>query len=335
MTRATGIGSMPGTDSREAIVAVRDLLVDADGLGLPYLPETPGRGPGADIIGRSAGLLVDLPVDLQPSGWRFTDRPGHDARRTASLWTQDLDELAAAYDGYVGPLKTQLAGPWTLAASIELHRGERAVTDPGAAREIVESLTEGARRHIADLRRLVPGAQITLQLDEPSLPAVLEGLLPTASGFGKVRAVDRQVVAAGLRAVLASHDGPTVVHCCATNAPIPLLRTLSPGALALDLVQATPARWESVGATLDAGIEVYAGCLPATPVASTAEQVRDAVRAVREGLERAGLSASALSQLTITSTCGLAGLTPQGAQDVHRMALHVARELSEEAEGHR
>ena len=116
---ASGIGSWPGTDPREAIVTVRDLLTEH----LPYLPETPARVPGADIIGRGAGVLTDLPVELVPSGWRLTSRPGRDAERTASLWRQDLDELAEAYDGYTGPLKVQVAGPWTLAASIELNRG--------------------------------------------------------------------------------------------------------------------------------------------------------------------------------------------------------------------
>ena len=97
-------------------------LGDADGLGIPYLPELPSRGPGADLVGRSAALLADLAVDLQPSGWRFTDRAGRDLARTRAFWRRDLDELAEAYDGYAGPLKVQVAGPWTLAASIELNR---------------------------------------------------------------------------------------------------------------------------------------------------------------------------------------------------------------------
>jgi hypothetical protein len=331
VTRATGIGSLPGTSSREAIVAVRDLLVDGDGLGLPYLPETPARGPGADLIGRAAALLVELPVDLQPSGWRFTDLPGHDARRTAALWSEDLDELAAAYDGYTGPLKLQVAGPWTLAASIELHRGERAVTDEGACREIVQSLAEGVRRHLADVRRLVPGAELTLQLDEPSVTAVLEGTLPTASGFGKVRAVDRQVVAAGLTMVLEAHDGPTVLHSCHPRAPIPMLRAIRPGAIAVDLTSATPARWESLAATLESGTDVYAGCLPTGPDAPV-PSVRELARGIRESLDRAGLGPQWLAHLTVASACGLAGLTPAAAHDRHRAALDVARELTEASE---
>ena len=324
--RATGIGSWPGTSAREAVRTVRDLLVDGDGVGLPHLPETPGRGPGAEIIGRAAGLLVDLPVDLQPSGWRFVDRPGLDASRTAALLREDLDELAEAYDGYTGQLKVQVAGPWTLAASLRLNRGERVVADPGAVADLVASLADGISRHVADVRRLVPGAEVVLQVDEPSLPAVLEGSLPTSSGYGRVRAVDPQVVVRGLQAVLAGHDGPTVVHCCHPSAPLPLLRATGAGALAVDLTGATPARWESVAATLDAGTGVWAGCLPTDGSGSDT-----AARAlVLEGFERSGLASDALRGLVVSPACGLSGLTPEGARGVLRSALDTARRLAEE-----
>ena len=74
---ATGVGSLPGTDPREAAAVVAGELPD-----LPHLPELPGRGPGADMVGRTAArCCVDLHVDLQPSGWRLVDRPGMDERR--------------------------------------------------------------------------------------------------------------------------------------------------------------------------------------------------------------------------------------------------------------
>jgi len=324
--RATGIGSWPGTSVREAVRTVRDLLVDGEGGGLPHLPETPARGPGADIIGRAAGLLVELPVDLQPSGWRFVDRPGLDASRTASMHREDLDELAEAYDGYEGALKVQVAGPWTLAASLRLNRGERVVADPGAVADLVASLTDGIRAYVADVRRLVPGAQVVLQLDEPSLPAVLEGSLPTSSGFGRVRAVDPTDVMRGVEAVLAGHDGDTVVHCCHPSAPLPLLRATGAGALAIDLTAATPARWESVAATLDAGTWVWAGCLPTDGSGTDA----GARALVLEGFERAGLGADALRGLVVSPACGLAALTPEGARHVLRAALDTARRLGED-----
>lgn len=326
--RATGIGSWPGTSTREALRTVRDLLVDGEGVGIPYLPETPDRGPGAELVGRAAGLLVELPVDLQPSGWRLVDRPGRDAGRTASLLRQDLDELAEAYDGYEGPLKVQVCGPWTLAATLELTRGERVLTDPGAVADLVASLAEGSAVHVGDVRRLVPGAEVVLQLDEPGLAAVLEGSLPTASGYGRVRPVDPQVVMDGLRDVLARHEGPTVVHCCHPSAPLPLLRASGAGALALDLTDATPARWESVAATLEGGTGILAGVL-ATDGSSTDT---GALRLLVDGLGRAGLQLDTVTGLVVTPTCGVAGLAATDARRVQRDAMDTARRLLDETD---
>ena len=42
---ATGVGSMPGTDAREAAKTVTGSLE-----ALPHLAELPARGPGADMI---------------------------------------------------------------------------------------------------------------------------------------------------------------------------------------------------------------------------------------------------------------------------------------------
>lgn len=338
MIGATGIGSWPGTDVHEATVTVRDLLDDPDGLGLSYLPETPARGPGADILGRAAALLVDLHVDLQPSGWRLVDRPGRDAGRAAGFHREDLDEAAAAYDGYSGPLKVQVAGPWTLAAGIRLPRGERALTDPGAARDLTDSLAEGVQAYLAHVRELVPGADLVLQLDEPSVPAVLEGILPTQSGYGTVRAVDARDVEDGIGRVLAVHDGPVAIHCCHERAPVPVLREAlmrqpRPAAVALDVTNATPARWESLAATLESGVALWAGYrLDGGPGSA-----RSCAGAIRAGIERAGLDLAGLeatagwAALMVTPPCGLAGLSPAAARQVQLACLDAARELSEVA----
>ena len=333
MTHVSGVGSWPGESSREAIITVRDLLVGANGVpeghGLPYLPELPARGPGSDIIGRSAALLADLSVDLQPSGWRFTDRPGRDMSRARAMLRQDLDELAEAYDGYAGPLKIQVAGPWTLGASLELNRGERSLTDEGARRDLVSSLAEGVRRHVADVQRLVPGAVLTVQLDEPSVLSVLRGELPTASGYGRVRAVDRAEVARGIQEVRAAHDGDVVLHSCHPGAPVELLASTGVTALALDLTESAPQRWEAIAAAVESGTRLWAGVVPTTAVTSAADAVRTATALVSDGFSRVGLPMSCLADVTITPTCGLPALTPQGAVGVQRVAIAVAGELTE------
>ena len=60
---ATGIGSMPGTDPAEAARTVVDQVPD-----FPFLPELPNRGPGADLIGRTAALLIDIPIETTTGG---------------------------------------------------------------------------------------------------------------------------------------------------------------------------------------------------------------------------------------------------------------------------
>lgn len=331
MTTATGVGSWPGTDVREALAVVRDLLADpGDGAeGLPYLPELPDRGPGADLVGRGLGMLVDLPVDLQPSGWRLTDRPGRDLTRTAAYLRQDLDELAEAFDGWTGHLKLQVAGPWTLAASTWLPRGERVVSDPGATRDLVDSLTEGIRAHAAAVQRLLPGASLVLQLDEPSLPAVVEGRLPTASGYGLVRAVDPQDALNGLKAVLGAADEGTrpVVHCCAPDAPVVLMRRTGAD-LAIDTALLGPRGWEGVAVGVEDGMTLYAGSVPTDGTVARPQAVAD--RLV-ERWRDLGMPVSELSNLVVTPACGLSGLTPEQARDVSRVCIDSARELAERA----
>jgi hypothetical protein len=104
---------------------------------------------------------------------------------------------------------------------------------------------------------------------------------------------------------------------------VPLLRATGTGAIALDVTDASPARWESLAVTLEEGTQVYAGCLPADGTGTA----QGGARLVLGAFERLGLDAALLDLVTVTPACGLAGLTPAGAQDVHRRLLETAREI--------
>ena len=328
---ATGIGSLPGTDLAGAVDVV---VTELGAAGLPFVPELPGRGVGADLIGRGAGFLVDLPVDLQPSGWRLVDRPGRDLRRSRTHWRDDLDALAERGGELAGAraLKVSVVGPWTLAAALARPRGEAAVSDPGARRDIVDSLAEGVRGVLADVGRTAPGVPLVLQLDEPSVAAVLAGRLPTASGYGALRAVEPAEVRTGLRTVVdAAHDlAAVIMHSCAVDAPWRLLREAGADALAVPAPGGTTngEAWESVAALLEDGAMVVLGVLDpvGTPVRPDA-----AARAVRRPLRDLGLPVSRLSQVAVSPTCGAAGATAAAAVQQLRVLTRAAEELAEQA----
>lgn len=345
---ATGIGSLPGEDIREAV-----RLVVGELAAFPHLPELPQRGVGADLTGRGAGLLVDLYADVQPSGWRFTDRPGRDHRRAAAWLREDLDALEEFTQGYTGPLKVQVAGPWTLAATIELAYGDKALADPGACRDLAESLADGVREHVAELRRRVPGADLVLQFDEPALPGVLAGSVPTASGFGKLRAVDKGVVRDALRTVVEAAGVPTVVHSCAAGVPIGLLREAGVRAVSLDFSLLRDRDEEEIGEAVESGVGIFFGVVPALPPATPSNRLANraatrgntgagarplsdpagTVRGVRALWRRLGFRPERLGEaVVVTPACGLAGADPVWVRRVLKHSVEAARVLHEAPE---
>lgn len=316
---ATGVGSLPGTDIDEALRVVFGELPD-----LPHLPELPGRGPGAELIGRGAAVLAELPVEIQPSGWRLTARPGRDLRRSRDILERDLDALEAAAEGYTGPLKIQLAGPWTLAASIELPNGHRVVSDHGATRDLAQALAEGLRQHLADIARRVPHATIVTQLDEPSLPSVLRGTVPTPSGYGTVRAVEASVVEQALGDVLSvAETGARVVHCCASDAPLALFRGAGADALAFDAALATDR--DALGEAVEAGTALWLGVVPGTDAAITLDGAREPIHKLWREL---GFADEQLATAVVpTPACGLAGASPGYARRALQTVRDVGRSL--------
>ncbi|NEB79969.1 methionine synthase [Streptomyces sp. SID14478] len=328
---ATGVGSMPGGDAREAAKTVTGSFEGPE-QGIPFLAELPARGPGSDMIGRTAGLLVDLYARVEPSGWRIGDRPGRDTKRARSWLGEDLDALEEFTQGYEGPLKVQAVGPWTLAAALELRNGEAALSDLGACRDLAGSLAEGLRAHLADVRRRVPGARIVLQLDEPSLVAVLRGQVKTASEYRTHRAVDRQVVEGALRDVMAVNGGgPVVVHSCAPDVPFALLRRAGADAISFDFSLLTERDDETIGEAVEGGTKLFAGVVPGVdgPLSDPA----GSVMGVRTLWRRLGLNPGSLAEsVVLTPSCGLAGASPAYARAALAHCARAARSLADNPE---
>jgi hypothetical protein len=326
---STGVGSLPGTDPAEA---ARFVLGET---GLPYLPELPARGTGAGMTGRSLMLLDGLSADLQPSGWRLVPRSGVDARRARDLLARDLDAFTVAAEGYTGPLKVQAAGPWTLAATTELPRGDKVLRDHGACRDLADSLAAGLASHVRDLRGRIPGAtSVLVQLDEPMLPAVRDGRVATASGFATLRRPELPELddlLARVFRVLDRDGGVPGVHACAPRFPVALVRGAGARWLSLDVTLTQEE--DEVGEAVEAGMGLVAGLVAATdpPEGQRLPSVDATLEPLRKLWERIGLPVAGLAAVAISPTCGLAGATPAHARAATVRSREAASELAEVA----
>jgi len=330
---------MPGTDPAEAMRVVAGELPD-----FPHLPELPDRGPGADLTGRTAALLIEIPVEVTPRGWRLAERPGRDLARARTMLSSDLDAMEEVLDGFRGPLKIQLCGPWTLAATLELPRTLNvAIADPGAVADLTASLAEGVAAHVAEVGKRVPGARLVVQLDEPALSAVAGGEVPTASGLSRLAPVEADVLRERLAQVIASTGKYTVVHSCSTAVPFGIIRAAGAGALSFDLSQLRRGEEDAVAEAAEAGLGLLTGVMPAVPEPASpgpagpgpagptgtvapgdgSAEARQAAERVINLWRRLGLPLDTCAeQAVITPACGLAGASPAQA----RAALTRCRE---------
>ena len=326
MTVASGVGSWPGTTAEEYAEAARVVLGEAP--DLPYLPELPGRGPHADMIGRTLATIADLGFDLQPAGWRLTDASGVDHRRARSLLAQDLDQLEEQAQDFHGVLKVQLTGPWTLAATVERPRGDKVLADHGARRDLAQALAEGVARHLADVRRRVDAEHVVVQVDEPALTSVLAGGVPTASGFGKHRVVHPPEASEALAWVLERAGTEPWVHSCAPGAPWSLLRGAGARGLSGDLSLLGADDLDAFAEALDAGERVALGVVPAVDPEPGPTEKAVTERVLRM-LDVLGLDPDGVSGLLVlTPSCGLAGASLTWARRATDLCRTAARELS-------
>ena len=317
---------MPGTNPAEAMRIVAGELP-----AFPHLPELPDRGPGADLTGRTAALLVEIPVEVTPRGWRLAERPGRDLARAKTMLSSDLDVMEEVLDGFRGPLKIQLCGPWTLAATLELPRTLNvAIADPGAVADLAASLAEGAAAHAAEVAKRVPGAQLVVQFDEPALPAVAGGEVPTASGLSRLRPVEAETLRERLAQVIASTGKYTLVHSCSTAIPFGIIRAAGADAISFDLSQLGRGDEDTVAEAAEAGLGLLTGIMPAVPAPDApgrqgpagptgpgdgSAEARQAAERVIRLWRRLGLPLETCpEQAVITPACGLAGASPDQAR---------------------
>jgi methionine synthase II (cobalamin-independent) len=336
MVSFTGVGSLPGTDFASAVRMTFDKVPD-----FAYLPELPARGPWAGLIGRGLGLPSGLAADLVAGEWRLADAPGSDQRRARSTLRNDLDHTEDNAEGYSGRFKVSIAGPWTLAAALGVAHTGRVLADSGARRDLGQSLAGSVGELLADLGRRLPGAELVLQLDEPSLPSVAAGAVPTPGGFFRHRAIDLPEIITTIGEIAEAARGAGAVevllHSCAgwrgpgASWPLPALLAESSGlgALSVDIDTLTPGDLEAIGESVDAGKRVYLGVLPTGQAPLGIDEV---IRRTLRILERIGRPRP--EAIVLTPGCGMAGWTSAEVSSalatLRTLSVRVAEEMGAE-----
>ncbi|MCH9707963.1 MAG: methionine synthase [Actinomycetia bacterium] len=328
---ATGVGSWPGSSARGAAEVVVGELHQ-----LPHLVELPGRGVGADLIGRAGALLVDISIDTVPRGYRIASGRRSATRRAVSLLGEDIDALEEAWEaiglrGGERTVKVQVPGPVTLAAHLELPGGHRAITDSGAVRDLTTSLAEGVSALRAQLMRRLETA-VVVQLDEPTLPAALEGRLTGVTSLSAVHPLAAAVITELFDECVAVVGGDVAVHCCAPGVPWKLLQRSLIAAVSVDLSALTAADLDGVGEFVESGRTVLLGAVPTAPpegsgaAAAAAPSAAQIAAAVAGVTDRLGFGRPVLrDRIGVTPACGLAAATPAWA----RTALELAQKAAD------
>ena len=343
LVRASGLGDFPGDDLGEAMSRVEGELGSPH---LPFLPHLSALGWKSTPLARTLAMCEGLAFDGASFGWRMVHSGGRGARESALAQDRLLSDINLLADRVgaqkkrfgsgqdTAPVyKIQLVGPLTLAASIYLPGGERAISDAGANRDLLESFLEGLERWVESLREALqaPRALIAVQLDESEFQRLLEGSIPTVSGFRSLpslqphyyqqvyRRVAERFAELNLQLILdvdgtalkpvqelklLSQARPTLDALALVKAmqvegatPCALLlhpdraRLKGPGMLQVPPLS-DPRSWEPVAQLLEANAQLW---LPVVTSARGPDQVRRLYSLWREvGLESAQLSAVGL-----------------------------------------
>ncbi|RZU61074.1 hypothetical protein [Zhihengliuella halotolerans] len=336
--RVTAHGPMTGVDPVESTRVVRGELGHPH---LPHLVELPERGVGADAVGRAVAILADLTAEVRPYGWRLTHRPGHEARRAVSLLKTDINVLGDVIGTEEAPgdeLKIRVRGPLSLAKDLYLPSGERALQDHGARRDLADSLSVGLAEHIAAIRRAGP-QRVTVHLDEPGLTEVLEGTVPTASGYRTLRSVPRHELIQTLRGV---SEGARAAGAAAvvlgTDAEARSFGAIAEAieASGIDSL-AVPARrldvhaWETLAGLVESGTGLWLGLLDVAAPYDELPGVTACVEQVRRPWRGLGLTDAQLSSVTLMPAEGFDGVAPEAVRAVLSRLHQTADALSQVA----
>ncbi len=337
---ATGIGSLPHRDPRDAVGAVLARLPEVpfwpqlprrtplEGMTLQYLEGFPALaegGAGAEPTARAAGEAMEEVAEfyervLSGALESFSLSP----ERAAGFYAFE-EALDRGAPSALSAVKGHVTGPVTLASSLRDARGREVLHDD-TLREVVGTFV--ARKAVWQARRLRRfGVPVIVFLDEPVMEV-----------FGSAYStLDEEAVSGLWRPSLeALHDEGALVgiHCCGNTDWALLFRSGADivnfdACGYLDRMLLYPREAE---AYLSGGGILAWGAVPTSPDARAETEATVAGR-VEEGIRRfaaQGLDEGTLRrQCLVTPACGMGSLDPGLAERILDLLAGGARRLRE------
>lgn len=322
---ATGIGSMPHADARQAATLMLELC-----RVLPSVPSlasrsvTPRRHPAEVMLAQIAvgvrGLAIDedghLVVDVDRVDPLADVTP--DLAHPAFRGLRAFCEVAAGREGSV---KWQVLGPVSLGGAL-VRRG---VPVSAAYTVAVRAVRAHLQAIHAELTASLPNCRQVVFVDEPSLSRVQEPQFPIAAD------VALDLVSGALATV--EPGCPGGIHCCHPDGDIASLLAAGPRILSMPVRPALAASAGYLASFLDNGGWIAWGAVPTDgPLSSSADRYWRELQALWCDLVAGGCDAGRLRrQALVTPGCGLALHDVESATAALTLTAEIAARVASQA----
>ncbi|PIF01165.1 MAG: hypothetical protein CR979_02260, partial [Propionibacterium sp.] len=230
---------------------------------------------------------------------------------------------------FEGTIKVAICGPWTLAALLGRSRGDVALADSGARRDICQALAVGISTLFDDLSKRLPKVNFRLQIDEPMLPMVLAGEIPTASGYRRIPKIDTSEVVVGFSDMAAG----AILHCCAPANLWAIAEQAGFTGLHLNIFECDNETFDGLATWLETEHEVVLGILDSSALnqlPNTASLTRESLAIINK-LEMAPQLIT--DQVLLSPVCGLANWQISSARKAMRIVSQCVEYVDAELVG--
>jgi hypothetical protein len=322
---ATGVGSLPGTEAREAAARILRAFPE-----LPYWPQLPALGPEEEMLWQFLPRLPQVPPQQAWDGktgleagelraWLQGELTGRAVPMDSAPGLEALEALLGSGAGREERcVKGQLTGPVTLALALQDRAGRPLAGRPELIELLVERLLEAGLRQARRLRRVA--GHMLLVIDEPALFRLDR---PAASAPDGPQASVLESSLCALVTALKAEGLIVGIHTCGPPC-WERLSALGADVLSVDVYRYAPAeedlRW--IRRFLEAGGRVAWGLVPAVRGCPPAQELAAAAAGFLERLGPELLSGSLL-----TACCGLATLDGAAALEVEQRVCETRERL--------